>query len=123
MVIWDFGAKAIATFQGGNAASGFFHAFGSLFVLWTLSTLISAEVNYLQTGHVFVRVFVEVAMITVIREIIVHPVEAITSSTSESFGQTVYFGLLLVALLVIGVVYKLVGKDDKGDEHRGKISA
>ncbi len=110
MVIWDFAHKAVTTFQEGNTASGFFHALGSLFILWTLSTLISAEVNYLQTNRIYVRVFVEVAMISVIREIIIHPVEAV--SGGESFNPLAY-GLLLAALLIVGIVYKLVGNDGK----------
>lgn len=109
MVIWDFGLKALEAFRAGNAASGFFHALGSLFILWTLSTLISAEMSYLQTGHIYVRVFVEVAMISVIREMIVQPVQVISNGGESNFNP-VHYGLLLGALLVIGVVYKLVGE-------------
>jgi uncharacterized membrane protein (DUF373 family) len=108
MVILDFGSKALEAFHAGNAANGFFHALGSLFILWTLSTLISAEMSYLQTGRTYVRVFVEVAMISVIREMIVQPVQVISSGQTESNFNPVHYGLLLVALLVIGVVYKLV---------------
>lgn len=108
MVIWDFGLKAIGAFQLGNAASGFFQALGSLFILWTLSTLISAEINYVQTGRVYVRVFVEVAMISVIRELIIQPVQVITSPGGNGAAfNPLHYGLLLLALLVIGVVYKL----------------
>ena len=108
MVIWDFGVKATEAWHAGNAANGFFHALGSLFILWTLSTLISAEMNYLQTGRTYVRVFVEVAMISVIREMIVQPVQVISSNGNESSFNPLHYGLLLAALLVIGVVYKLV---------------
>ena len=111
MVIWDFGAKAIDAWHAGNATSGFFHALGSLFILWTLSTLISAEMNYLQTGRTSVRVFVEVAMISVIREMIVQPVQVVSSPGGQDLSfNTLHYGLLLAALLVIGVVYKLVSE-------------
>lgn len=110
MVIWDFGQKAVEAWQAGNAATGFFHALGSLFILWTLSTLISAEMSYLQTGHIYVRVFVEVAMISVIREMIVQPVQVISAGQSESDFNPVHYGLLLAALLVIGIVYRLVSE-------------
>jgi len=115
MVIWDFGIKAVDAWHAGNAANGFFHALGSLFILWTLSTLISAEMNYLQTGRIYVRVFVEVAMISVIREMIVQPVQVISAGQSESDFNPLHYGLLLAALLVIGIVYKLVS-DPKNDE-------
>lgn len=110
MVIWDFGQKAVEAWHAGNAATGFFHALGSLFILWTLSTLISAEMSYLQTGHIYVRVFVEVAMISVIREMIVQPVQVISAGQSESDFNPVHYGLLLAALLVIGIVYRLVSE-------------
>ncbi len=115
MVIWDFGLKAAEAWQAGNAANGFFHALGSLFILWTLSTLISAEMTYLQTGQIYVRVFVEVAMISVIREMIVQPVQVISAGQTEGDFNPVHYGLLLAALLVIGVVYKLVS-DPKHNE-------
>lgn len=115
MVIWDFATKAMDAFQAGNAASGFFQALGSLFILWTLSTLISAEMSYLQTGRIYVRVFVEVAMISVIREMIVQPVQVISAGQAESDFNPVHYGLLLAALLVIGVVYKLVTEPHEED--------
>ncbi len=109
MVILDFGVRAADAWQTGNATSGFFHALGSLFILWTLSTLISAEITYLQTGYTSIRVFIEVAVISVIREMIVQPVQvsATSGSHDESFNP-LHYGLLLAALLVCGVVYKLV---------------
>ena len=110
MVIWDFGAKAVEALRAGNATSGFFQALGSLFILWTLSTLISAEINFLQTGRTYVRVFVEVAMISVIRELIVQPIEVISSSGGEINFNPTHYGLLLAGLLIIGIVYKLVSQ-------------
>ncbi len=111
MVILDFGLKATEAWRAGNATSGFFHALGSLFVLWTLSTLISAEMSYLTTGRTSVRVFVEVAMISIIREMIVQPVQVVTASTGHDASfNPLHYGLLLAGLLVSGVVYMLVSK-------------
>jgi uncharacterized membrane protein (DUF373 family) len=115
MVIWDAGLKIFQAWRDGNAAQGFFHALGSLFILWTLSTLISAEINYIQTGRIYVRVFVVVAMISVIRELIVQPVQVITGPENAGNFNPLHYGLLLAALLVIGIVYRLVG--DAGDTH------
>lgn len=116
MVIWDFGARAIDAWNAGNATSGFFHALGSLFILWTLSTLISAEMHYLQTGRTSVRVFVEVAMISVIREMIVQPVQVISAPGGAGTNfSPLHYGLLLAALLVIGVVYKLISSTEPAE--------
>ncbi|MCX7193175.1 MAG: phosphate-starvation-inducible PsiE family protein [Proteobacteria bacterium] len=116
MVIWDFGARALDAWNAGNATSGFFHALGSLFILWTLSTLISAEMSYLLTGRTSVRVFVEVAMISVIREMIVQPVQVISSPGGHDASfSPLHYSLLLVALLVIGIVYKLVSSSGQND--------
>jgi uncharacterized membrane protein (DUF373 family) len=93
MVIWDF---------------------GSLFILWTLSTLISAERSYLLTGRTSVRVFVEVAMISVIREMIVQPVQVISNGSETNFNP-IRYGLLLAALQVCGIVYKLASDPNHGD--------
>jgi len=120
MVIWDFIVKSMAIFQAGNAASGFLHAFGSLFILWVLSTLISAEINYIQTGRVYVRVFVEVVIIALIREIIIHPMQAVSNAGgSEAAFDLIYYGLLLVALLVAGVVYRLVSNAGQAPDQSG----
>jgi uncharacterized membrane protein (DUF373 family) len=90
--------------------------------LWTLSTLISAEISYIQTGRVSARVFVVVAMISVIRELIVQPVQVIAAagSAADTFNP-IQYGLLLAALLVIGIVYRLVS--DSGDEAHINIDA
>ena len=108
-VIWDFGLKTLHAWQTGSAAQGYFQSLGSLFILWTLSTLISAEVDYIQNGRVHVRVFVEVAMISVIREMIVQPVQVMSGGTNAAMVfNPLHYGLLLAALLVIGIVYRLV---------------
>ena len=121
MVIWDFGSRALDAWHAGNATSGFFHALGSLFILWTLSTLISAEMSYLLTGRTSVRVFVEVAMISVIREMIVQPVQVASSGGAHDANfSPLHYGLLLAALLVIGVVYKLVSSSEANDTAEDK---
>ncbi len=117
MVIWDVAAKLYQSWHEGDAAQGFFHALSSMFILWTLSTLISAEINYIQTERVSARVFVVVALISVIRELIVQPVQVIAAAgdAANSFNP-VQYGLLLGALLVIGIVYRLVS-DPRAPEH------
>lgn len=110
MVVWQFTVEVIQTLRSGAMARGFLHALGALFIVWTLSSLISAEVSYIERGYFRVRVFVEVTMITLLRQLIVAPVEvAAGTSRSEDVFSPSYYGLLLAALLVTGIIYWLVG--------------
>jgi uncharacterized membrane protein (DUF373 family) len=109
MVIVDFSSMAISSIAAGNMTHGFIQALGSLFILWTLSSLIAAEITYVKTNKFHARVFVEVAMITVLRALIVQPVQMVSSSGNpEEVFNPMHYGMLLAALLVVGVVYKLV---------------
>jgi uncharacterized membrane protein (DUF373 family) len=117
MVIWDVAVKIFESWREGNASQGFFHALSSMFILWTLSTLISAEINYIQTERVSARVFVVVALISVIREMIVQPVQVIAGAgNGVSAFNPVQYGLLLAALLVIGIVYRLVSEPRQSEQ-------
>jgi uncharacterized membrane protein (DUF373 family) len=109
MVIVDFGSMAISSVLAGNMTHGFLQALGSLFILWTLSTLISAEITYVKTNKFHARVFVEVALITVLRTLIVQPVQIVTGNgKAEDIFNPLHYGMLLAALLIVGIVYKLV---------------
>jgi uncharacterized membrane protein (DUF373 family) len=109
MVIVDFSSMVIHSVIQGNMTHGFLQALGSLFILWTLSTLISAESTYVKTNKFHARVFVEVALITVLRSLIVQPVQIATgNSNPEDIFNPVHYGMLLAALLIVGIVYRLV---------------
>jgi len=109
MVIVDFSSMAVSSVLAGNMTHGFLQALGSLFILWTLSTLISAEITYVKSNQFHARVFVEVALITVLRALIIQPVQSVSDSgRPEDAFNPAHYGMLLAALLVVGVVYKLV---------------
>ncbi|MDR3393286.1 MAG: phosphate-starvation-inducible PsiE family protein [Sulfuriferula sp.] len=71
MVIWQFSVEVINAVVSGHLVRGFLQSLGTLFLVWTLSSLISAETSYLQNGIFQVRVFIEVVIITLLRQIIV----------------------------------------------------
>ena len=83
MVVWEFSVAVAHSFGKNDLAHGFLQALGSLFIVWTLSSLIAAEINYVQTGVFHVAVFIEVAMITLLRQLIVEPVTAPTYRLSQ----------------------------------------
>jgi uncharacterized membrane protein (DUF373 family) len=110
MVVWEFLANISLTLDRQHIASGFLSSLGTLFLVWTLSSLVSAEIRYLQNGTVQVRVFIEVAMITLLRQLIVTPLHAATEpQATATIADYWHYGLVLLALLIAGIVHRLVG--------------
>lgn len=110
MVVWEFSREVVAALGKGQLARGFLHALGTLFIVWTLSSLISAEIEYVATSRFHLRVFIEVAMITLLRQLIVEPVQVVAGTTDpfQEFSLW-HYGMVLVAILVVGIVHRLVG--------------
>jgi uncharacterized membrane protein (DUF373 family) len=116
MVLWEFSASVFHAFEVHNLAHGFLQSLGTLFIVWTLSSLISAEINYVHSGVFHVVVFIEVAMITLLRQLIVEPVRTATAGQNiEQLFNPWHYGLLLVSLLVIGILHKLVTSSGQKD--------
>jgi len=109
MVIWQFASEVIDAVGTGHLAQGFLRSMGTLFIVWTLSALISAEINYVQSGIFYVLVFVEVALITLLRQLIIEPVQTATAlpDAQQQFNP-LHYALLLAALLIVGVLHRLV---------------
>jgi len=80
---------------------GFLHALGILLLLWTMIELMQTEIGFLRGEPIDVTVFVEVALVVVVREIILLPVEN-TQPTLADVGKWA----LTAALL--GLTYLLV---------------
>ncbi|ARU32036.1 hypothetical protein CAP31_10355 [Sulfuriferula sp. AH1] len=87
MIVWQFSVEVISAIVHGHFVRGFLQSLGTLFLVWTLSSLISAEISYLQNGIFQVRVFIEVVIITLLRQIIVEPVQIVSAQQNmvESF--------------------------------------
>lgn len=73
---------------------GFLRALGILLLLWTMLELIQTEIGFLRGEPIDVSVFVEVALIVVVREIILLPVEN-TQPTFEDVGKWAVTAALL----------------------------
>lgn len=87
----------------GNLENGVIKALGSLLILWMLTELLHTEVRHLKGGKFRVRVFVELALVAFIRKIFV---------ASFDKQDPLNFGLLLGALLALGIVFFLVGRTE-----------
>ena len=111
LLIWQFSIDVFRTVASGNVAKGFVHALGNLFILWVLSSLISAEVRYMRTGYFSVVVFIEAALITLLRQLIIIPVES-----SGHLGQWAWtYGLVTAAVVAVGLTYFLVRQQQSGN--------
>lgn len=104
LLIWQFVSDVVITLRSGAVAQGFLQALGNLFILWVLSSLISAEVRYMRSGHFSVLVFIEAALITLLRQLIIIPVES--SGHLENFAWT--YALITAAVIAVGVTYYLI---------------
>lgn len=113
MVMWEFSAAVIESVHKNNLAHGFLQALGTLFIVWTLSSLIAAEINYVQSGVFHLTVFIEVAIITLLRQLIVEPVQVATSANriNDDFSIA-HYALVLAALLIVGILHKLISSSD-----------
>ena len=111
MVVVEFLNQAVGAFQGGDLVHHFLGSLGILFLLWTLSTLITAEINYLKVGRIKLTVFVEVAMIGLLRSLIMEPVQVIvknSNGTDQVGFDVTHYAALIGAILAVGIVYKLI---------------
>ncbi len=116
LLIWQFLADVVQTLKSGHVAQGFVQALGNLFILWVLSSLISAEVRYMRTGYFSVLVFIEAALITLLRQLIIIPAES--AGHLESSAWT--YGLITAAVVAVSLTYYLVRRTstcDGGDGH------
>ena len=99
MFTWLFFQDVRNAAGAHNLVHGFLHALGTLMLLWTISTLITAEIRYLRGRHMEVDTFVEVAMVVVLRKLIVLPVQDATPSIEDVMmwgGTALMLGILLL---------------------------
>lgn len=87
-----------------SVEQGVIRALGSLLILWMMVELLHAQVAQLKGGKFNVRIFVDLAMVAFIRKIFVASLE-----DKDPWS----FGLLIGALLVLGVIYFLLGRSEK----------
>jgi uncharacterized membrane protein (DUF373 family)/truncated hemoglobin YjbI len=102
-VVVLLGVDIVSAFSG-KLDYGVIRALGSLLILWMFIELLHTEIEHLQGGKFHVRIFIEVALVAFIRKLFV---------ASFKSQDPVSFGLLLVSLLVLGVVYFMVAKIEK----------
>jgi len=92
----------------GNYATGIVTALGSLLILWVMIELMSTEISHLKGGKIGISVFVGVALVTTIRDVLI-------KTLKHEKPETLYY--LEALILVLGVVFWLVRRsEEKGRE-------
>lgn len=87
--------------QSHTLIDGFLHALGILLLLWTISELMVSEIGFLKGENVNFAVFVEVAMVVVVREVIMLPVENRHPGLDE-------IGVWVGSAALLGLTYFLI---------------
>ncbi len=91
----------------GKVSEGILSAIGSLLILWVMIELLDAEVRHLRGGKFAIKIFVGVALVALIRELLL-------SSFQEAGGmQRQYF--FAASIFVLGVVYWLISRTEGTD--------
>ncbi len=104
MVIGLFGYDFMHIFQSRDFEKGLLSTLGSLLMLWVVIELMDTEVKHLRGGKFAVKVFINVALVAIIRKILVASLK-----TGEVEAQL----SLVAALAVLGAVYWLIARVEK----------
>lgn len=100
-VVGLFVRDAVELFHD-RTAHGVLSALGSLLIIWVMVELMENEIRQLRGGRFRIQVFLGVALVAFIREIL------ITSLHHDASPRVGYF--LLGSILVIGLVYWLISR-------------
>lgn len=79
-------------------------ALGSILILWVMLELINTELSHLRGGKFKISIFVGVALVTTIREVMI---------ATLKHDSIEFIGALVASVLVIGIVFWLVKKTEE----------
>ncbi len=91
------------TLMEGNISKGIITALGSLLILWVLIELMNTEISHLKGGKFNISVFIGVALVAFIRDLMI-------ATLKHEQTKTSYY--LIAAILVLGLVYWLVTRSE-----------
>jgi len=89
----------------GHIETGLLRTLGTLLMLWVVIELMDTEIKHLKSGGFAVKVFVSVALVAVIRDILI-------TTLKEHEGVETRL-TLIAAVAVLGGVYWLIAKTEK----------
>ncbi len=99
-VVTLFGIEVYQLFTRG-IAKNLISALGTLLVVWVMIELLKTETEYLKGGRLHIEIFLSVALVAFIRELLI---------ASLSHEKTLSLVIFLLAVLILGLVYFLITK-------------
>jgi len=93
----------------GNLEKGVLSALGTLLILWMMIELMGNEIRNLKGGRFNILLFVGVIMVALIREVLISTLRHDALETQAFLAGT---------LLILGIVYYLVSKSQRGGPMR-----
>ncbi len=99
-VVFLFGLEVYQLFSAGFAKN-LISALGTLLVVWVMIELLKTETEYLRGGRFHIEVFLSVALVAFIRELLI---------ASLSHEKVLNLLVFLVAILILGIVYFLISR-------------
>lgn len=107
-VVVQFGWDLLHIFSG-NLEKGVLSALGTLLILWMMIELMGNEIRNLKGGRFNILLFVGVIMVALIREVLISTLRHDALETQAFLAGT---------LLILGIVYYLVSKSQRGGPMR-----
>lgn len=99
-IIGLFGTEIFSLLSGETEfGKTLLSAVGTLLIVWVMIELMRAEINYLKGESFHIEIFVSVALVASIRELLI----ATLAETS-----TIKLAMILASILVLGLVYFLI---------------
>jgi uncharacterized membrane protein (DUF373 family) len=91
----------------GDMSHGIIATLGSLLILWVMIELMNTEIAHLKGGKFNISVFIGVALVTFIRDLMIAALKHEESTKGFSL-----IGVMIGVILVLGIVYWLVVKTE-----------
>lgn len=102
MVMGLFAYDVMHIFSG-DIEKGLLGTLGSLLMMWVIIELVDTEVKHLMGGEFAVKIFINVALVAVIRKLLV--------TTLKHEAEASYLSIILIAAIaVLGIIYYLLSK-------------
>ena len=96
----------IAGVIGEGANKILISALGSLLIIWVIVELLHTEIQMLKGGKFKISIFVGVALIAFIRDLLIITLKHETSSPST-------YSFVLVSIGILGLIYWFIAKTEK----------